>query len=89
MYPSSPRLVRVIRRTKIPNKTRVGIIPPLLPTTRAENRVTLMDALKQRKEELGAHYPSNIRLEPMLDKRVFKPVAKEHRTALKDMLRER
>ncbi|EPQ50966.1 hypothetical protein GLOTRDRAFT_49432 [Gloeophyllum trabeum ATCC 11539] len=96
MHPSARRLVRIIPRSRLPTvdpntpwKSKVEIIPSLPPTTKAEDKPTLMDALQRRKEQAGARYPSNIRLEPLVNKRVFKPVAKEHRAVVKDMLKER
>jgi hypothetical protein len=87
MQPTTSRLVRIIPRAQLPPSLQISdrVVPAL---TRQPKRVTLIEKLRQRKEEEGARWPSNIRLEPELGKRTFKGVRDEYREQLKKMMKE-
>ena len=68
----------ILRPSRLPEPGRSDVKPP-----------TLIDILMKRKEELGADYPPNIRIEPVLAKETFKGVPPEAREELKELLRER
>jgi len=85
MRPTAARLVRILPRSQVPPRARI-IAEPIVPETQ---KTTFMDFLMKRKEEAGASYPANIRLEPPLSKRVFKHVGKDTREELQALLKER
>ncbi|PFH49105.1 hypothetical protein AMATHDRAFT_63754, partial [Amanita thiersii Skay4041] len=84
MYPSTPRLLRVLPRSTLTSK----ILPAPAPQITELNRPTLMDALQKQKEKAGDSWPQNIRLEPVVKKEAFKHVQADVRTRLKRLLRE-
>ena len=88
MRPSLPRLVRVIPRTQLqPEELRKLPIPE--PVRSDVRRLTLIELLQKRKEEAGSDFPSNIRIEPVLTKKSFDGMKKEHIVELKSLLKER
>ena len=88
MRPSASRLVRVIPRSGItseaalrrtlPEPKRSGMDPP-----------SLIQVLLKRKEELGAAYPANIRIEPPMPRKTLQHVPPDIRHALMDLTKER
>ena len=50
---------------------------------------TLIEHLLQTKEAMGAQFPSNIRIEPVLTKQTFEGVPSEVRDQLKELVKER
>ncbi|GBE82384.1 hypothetical protein BKA93DRAFT_760729 [Sparassis latifolia] len=86
MRPSFPRLVRIIPRSQLVTQEA----RPLPEPERSDiKRTPLIELLQQRQASAGSHYPSNIRIEPVLTKATFKDVPKDIREELKTHLKER
>ena len=85
MRPSAVRLARIIPRAQLPSN--LNVITPVRQEALKQNR--LMEELLRRKQEAGAAYPPNIRLEPTVSKVAYKRIRKETREELKDLVRER
>ncbi|GJE86965.1 hypothetical protein PsYK624_030480 [Phanerochaete sordida] len=90
MRATIPRLVRVVQRSKLaaeyPTATVVRSLPEQAPSVK---QPTLIDVLLKRKADMGAEYPSNIRIEPVLTKEAFEGVPADTRDELKELLKER
>jgi len=88
MFASLPRLAaRVIPRSELVNQKLSKLFPE--PTRVTETKVTTIDLLLKQKSEVGAAYPSNIRMEPQLEKRKLASISPEIRQELKEYLKER
>lgn len=88
MRPTAARLVRIIPRKSL----KVGehkIMPPPAPQTQELAKSTLIDILMERQAAVGASWPANIRLEPVVKKEAFKRVHADVRTRFKKLLKER
>ena len=88
MRPTIPRLVRVIPRSKVATEYAASV-QHLPRPARFVKEPTLIEMLLKRKEEMGATYPPNIRIEPVLSKETFEGVPAETREELKELLKER
>lgn len=88
MRPSLPRLVRVIPRSKLATQhaSVVRILPE--PVRSDVERPTLIQILQKRKVEAGDDYPTNIRIEPVLKKEIFKGIPNNIREELRGMVKE-
>lgn len=90
MRATIPRLVRVVPRSKLATEyASVSVVRPLLEPAPSVKQPTLIDVLLKRKAEMGADYPSNIRIEPVLTKETFEGVPADTRKELKELLKER
>ena len=90
MRPSLPVLVRVLTRSELKLETQAAIVPrPLKGPIRSDKkRPTLIQTLKAEKEKNGKRYPSNVRIEPVLQRHLLAKVEPEARKQLLSMLRE-
>ncbi|KAI0057095.1 hypothetical protein BV25DRAFT_1831469 [Artomyces pyxidatus] len=90
MRPSLPRLVRILPRTAVTptsGRPRPRIYDEL--PKEARQITPLIDVLQKRKQEAGAAYPPNIRIEPVISKRTFRGLKGEAIAPLRQVLRER
>jgi len=88
MFSSLPRMAaRVIPRSELANSTVGKLFPEPLPAVKT--KVTTYDLLLKKKAEAGANYPSNIRIEPPLQKTKLASLTPEIREELKEYLKER
>lgn len=88
MRPSLPRLIRILPRATITAPEVQARIIEEVPRELTK-RPTLYEILSKRKNDAGASYPSNIRLEPPLTKEMFAAVKPWKVRPLKNMVRER
>lgn len=86
MKPSAALLVRIVPRSTV--VSHVNIRPAPAPQIQELQKPTLIDLLMKRKAS-SPHWPSNIRLEPVVKKEAFKRVQSDVRTRLKKLLKER
>lgn len=89
MRPTIPRLVRVIPKSRLVEQ---GIplkraIPE--PVRSDVKQPSLIEVLLTRKEEAGAAYPPNIRIEPELKMAHYRRMPKETGMQLKELAREK
>lgn len=89
MRPTLPRLVRVLHKSQLVEQ---GIplkraIPE--PVRSDVKQPTLIQVLLNRKNEAGADYPSNIRIEPELKMAHYRRMPKEAGMQLKELAREK
>ncbi|KAA1474846.1 hypothetical protein DENSPDRAFT_841493 [Dentipellis sp. KUC8613] len=89
MRPSFPRLLRIVSRSAVTSQTvrRVKIYEEIPKELRV--RSTLLEVLQKRRDDAGADYPPNIRIEPMVSKQTFSGVKPDAREPLRNVLRER
>ncbi|EAU88391.1 hypothetical protein CC1G_05157 [Coprinopsis cinerea okayama7 len=87
MRPTVARLVRVLPRSAV-QLPESRIIPRPTPQYEELKKPTVLQLLEKQREEAGENWPSNIRIEPVIKKQVFKPVKPELRKTLKKMLKE-
>ncbi|EKM82851.1 hypothetical protein AGABI1DRAFT_111417 [Agaricus bisporus var. burnettii JB137-S8] len=88
MKASAIRLIRIIPRKALdPSSAKILDAPP--SQIQELHQPTVLDLLKQQREEAGPEWPANIRLEPVVKKEAFKRVRPELRTRLKKLLKER
>jgi hypothetical protein len=91
MRATLPRLIRVVTRSQLkaeyPGSTVVRALPK--PVRSDGKQPTLIDSLLKRKQDMGAAYPPNIRIEPVLTKQTFEGLPVEAREELKELLKER
>lgn len=83
MKPSIGRLFQLVPRKDIPKHC---ILPALRPYEPKKDQITVHDILLERKEKAGTAWPSNIRVEPPLTKKVLEPVDKRVRGLLKRLI---
>ncbi|KAI0709032.1 hypothetical protein C8Q76DRAFT_769984 [Earliella scabrosa] len=84
MRPTLVRLVRVIPRSQVDPALR-----PLPEPVRSDvPRLSLIEILQKRKEEAGANYPPNIRIESLDTKTALRGLPREARKSLANMLKE-
>lgn len=88
MRPSVARLVQIIPRKVIQVEERKIFLPPA-PQTQDLKKPTLIDTLLQQRTKVGNHWPSNIRIEPIVKKDSLKHVQSDVRVRLKKLLKER
>lgn len=69
MRPTTPCLVRLIRRADLPTQPTVKThVLPVLTPYQKEKRKTLYDVLVEKKEAAGSSWPPNLRVEPVVPK---------------------
>lgn len=85
MHPTLARLVRVVPRSTVDPALR----PVPVPVRSDVVRPSLIEALQKTKEEAGADYPSNIRIEALQAKTVLRGLPRDARKSLAAMLKER
>ncbi|KAI0637128.1 hypothetical protein C8Q77DRAFT_549589 [Trametes polyzona] len=85
MHPTLARLVRVLPRSQVDPALR-----PLAAPARSDvlTRPSLIEILQKRKEEAGADYPSNIRIESLEAKTALRGLPRDARRKLAQMLKE-
>ncbi|TFY70521.1 hypothetical protein EVG20_g2478 [Dentipellis fragilis] len=90
MRPSLPRLLRIVPRSAVTPQAarkRVKIYEEIPKELRVQP--TLLQVLQKRRDEAGADYPPNIRIEPVVSKQTFSGVKPDAREPLRNVLRER
>jgi len=80
-------VARVIPRSELVNQNLAKLFPE--PQRATQTRVTTLDLLLKQKVEAGSGYPSNIRIEPPLEKHKLAKVPADIRKELKACLKER
>ncbi|EJF65708.1 hypothetical protein DICSQDRAFT_165417 [Dichomitus squalens LYAD-421 SS1] len=84
MRPTLVRLVRVVPRSKVDPALR-----PIPEPVRSDvPRPSLIEVLLKRKEEAGADYPPNIRIEALKAKTALRGLPRDARKTLAAMLKE-
>ncbi len=84
MRPTLVRLVRILPRSQVDPALR-----PVPPPIRSDvPRPSLIEVLQKRKEDAGADYPSNIRIEGLEAKTALRGLPREARKSLAAMLKE-
>ncbi|KAI0721611.1 hypothetical protein C8T65DRAFT_201165 [Cerioporus squamosus] len=84
MRPTLVRLVRVLPRSQVDPSLR-----PVPPPVRSDvPQPSLIEVLQKRKEDAGADYPSNIRIEGLEAKTALRGLPREARKSLAAMLKE-
>ena len=91
MQPTLARLVRVIPKSKVAAEyASAAPARQLLEQARSDIKPpTLIESLQARKAKLGADYPPNIRIEPVLSKKTFEGVPEATRERLQELLKGR
>jgi len=91
MRPSLPRLVRLLPRSAIALPEHSHPVPRIYEELPKESRrqPSLLEILLKEKEVAGPNYPPNIRIEPVVSKKIFAGVKREFVAPLKAILRER
>ena len=84
MRPTLVRLVRVLPRSQVDPSLR----PVPQPIRSDVPRPSLIEILQKRKEDAGADYPSNIRIEALEAKTALSGLPQESRRLLAAMLKE-
>ena len=84
MRPTLVRLVRVIPRSQVDPALR----PIPEPIRSHVPRPSLIEILQKRKEEAGADYPQNIRIEALEAKTALRGLPRDARKTLATMLKE-
>ncbi len=84
MRPTLARLVRVVPRSKVAPALR----PIPIPVRSDVARSSLIEVLQKRKEEAGADYPPNIRIEALEAKTALRGLPRDARQSLAAMLKE-
>lgn len=88
MRPTIPRLIRILPRSSVVAEQAQAKIIEQAPRELLKPP-SLYEVLLKRKNEAGASYPSNIRLEPPLTKDMFAEVKPWKVRPLKEMMKER
>ena len=90
MRPSVPVFVRVLTRSELKLETHAAVVPrPLKGPIRSDKKQpTLIQTLRAEKEKNGDRYPSNVRIEPVLQRHLLAKVEAEARKQLLSMLKE-
>ena len=92
MRPSLPLLVRVLARSELQAEATSNVItrplPGPLPTQKIK-KPTLIQQLLAEKAKLGDSYPLNIRIEPILERKVLQNVNPEIRKEILGLMREK
>ncbi|KAI0361927.1 hypothetical protein OH77DRAFT_4377 [Trametes cingulata] len=84
MHPTLARLVRILPRSQVDPALR-----PVPAPARSDIRTpSLIELLQKRKEEAGADYPSNIRIESLEAKTALRGLPRDARKKLAQMLKE-
>ncbi|KAH9854068.1 hypothetical protein C2E23DRAFT_819430 [Lenzites betulinus] len=84
MHPTLARLVRILPRTQVDPALR-----PLPAPVRSDlPSLSLIEVLQKRREEAGADYPANIRIESLEAKTALRGLPRDARKKLAHMLRE-
>lgn len=84
MRPTLARLVRVLPRSQVDPALR-----PLPEPVRSDiPRLSLIEVLQKRKEEAGADYPPNIRIEAREAKTALRGLPRDARKSLANMMKE-
>ena len=84
MRPTLVRLVRVIPRSQVDPALR-----PIPEPIRSDvPRPSLIEILQKRKEEAGADYPPNIRIEALEAKTALRGLPRDARKTIATMLKE-
>ena len=89
MRATLPRLVRVIPKSQLVEQgipLRRAIPEPVRSDVK---QPSLLEVLLKRKEDAGAAYPSNIRIEPELKMAHYRLMPKETGMQLKELAREK
>ncbi|TCD65414.1 hypothetical protein EIP91_002713 [Steccherinum ochraceum] len=91
MRSTLPRFVRIIPRSQLKTEVPSGTVPRIVPQPhRSDTKPpSLIELMQKRKEEAGTSFPANIRIEPVLSKKVLRNVSPEIRDELRELLRER
>ncbi|EKM55639.1 uncharacterized protein PHACADRAFT_256404 [Phanerochaete carnosa HHB-10118-sp] len=90
MRATIPRLIRVVPRSKLATEyASASLVRPLPEPAPSVKQPILIEVLLKRKAEMGAKYPSNIRIEPVLTKKAYEGVPADTREELKELLKER
>ena len=91
MRATFPRLVRVITRSQLTAENALANVLRPLPVPLGADHVksSLIESLLERKASMEDDYPSNIRIEPVVNKATFEGVSAETRQELKELLKER
>ena len=89
MRPTLPALVRVLNRSEVAAATIKPLPRPLRSDTIRAAKVTLIQELQAEKARLGEEYPSNIRIEPPLDRKVLKDVQPQIRSDFLKLMKEK
>ncbi|KAI8998793.1 hypothetical protein BD414DRAFT_512363 [Trametes punicea] len=84
MRPTLARLVRVLPRSQVDPALR----PAPAPARSDIHQPSLIEILQKRKEEAGADFPSNIRIEALEAKTALRGLPREARKTLAAMLKE-
>ncbi|RDX48296.1 hypothetical protein OH76DRAFT_664793 [Lentinus brumalis] len=84
MRPTLVRLVRILPRSQVDPALR----PVPQPIRSDVPRPSLIEVLQKRKEDAGADYPSNIRIEGLEAKTALRGLPREARKSLAAMLKE-
>lgn len=89
MRPSLPRLVRILPRNSLASEG-IAYATPIPEPTRSDIKPTsLIQVLLRRKTDQGPSYPPNIRIEPVVRKKVLKDVPARVRQELLSVAKER
>ena len=89
MRATLPRLVRVIPKSQLVEQG-IPLRRALPEPVRSDvKQPSLLEVLLKRKEDAGAAYPSNIRIEPELKMAHYRRMRKETGMQLKELAREK
>ncbi|TFK42770.1 hypothetical protein BDQ12DRAFT_292334 [Crucibulum laeve] len=86
MRPSITRLVRIIPRSAL-KIDQARVFPAPAPQPLEMFKPTVIDLLLRQKEE-SLNWPANIRIEPVVKKKIFARVDASLRTRMKRLLKE-
>ena len=92
MRPSLPLLVRVLTRQELKAEAASTVTARPLPGPLRSERVvkpTLIQELLAQKKHMGDKYPSNIRIEPILQRHFLKNVDPEARKEILELMKEK
>ncbi|KAF9456134.1 hypothetical protein BDZ94DRAFT_1230086 [Collybia nuda] len=88
MRSSLVHLVQIIPRRTLQLVQKKIHLPPT-PQSHDLKKPTLIEALMQQQASVGTSWPSNIRIEPVVNREAFKNVQSDVRTRMKKLLKER
>lgn len=90
MRPSPPAFVRILTRKQLALENKGAALPRTLsaPLRSDIKNPTLIETLNDIKKQAGEAFPSNVRIEPVLQRRVLAKVEPEVRKQFLEMMKE-
>lgn len=92
MRPTLPVLVRILTRKELRTEAATRAVSRPLPGPIRTNKLrtpTLIQELQAEQKRLGDAYPSNIRIEPVLERHVLEKVDPKIRKDFVELMREK